>query len=158
MNCNQRTLLAMDLECVKQWHYWKKMLEFWNIMSVAKQRNCGRQSILCVSFKALMRSISRFVGENWPAGWSHPLSKPTAVVSTRKSFSRETTSFNSFLGGFMHIWVGRKWPKDWSLPQKLSWNLGTSAAQSNSNDVAGRQNNLMGNTRQRGLVHMHGYA
>lgn len=123
-------------------------------MSVAKQRNFGQQSILCGVFKALMRSISRFVGENWPAGWSHPLSKPTAVVSTRKSFSRETTSFNSFLGGFMHIWVGRKWPKDWSLPQKLSRNLGTSAAQSNSDDVAGRQNNLMENTRQRGLVHI----
>jgi hypothetical protein len=73
-------------------------------------------------------------------------------VSTRKSFSRETTSFNSFLGAFMHIWVGRKWPKDWSLPQKPS------AAQSNSDDVAWRLNNLMGNTRQRGLVHMHGYT
>jgi hypothetical protein len=64
MNCNQITLLAMDLKSIKQWHYWKKMLELCNIMSAAKQRNFGRQSNLCEVFKALMRSISRFVGEN----------------------------------------------------------------------------------------------
>ncbi len=139
--CQTMALLEEDAwilqhnECCKAKEFWLTKHSMW-------------------SFKALMRSISRFVGESWPAGWSHPLSKPppTAVVSTRKSFSRETTSFNSFLGAFMHIWVGRKWPKDWSLPQKPS------AAQSNSDDVAWRLNNLMGNTRQRGLVHMHGYT